>query len=77
MCQCHVHIAFFPMALGTLDLDVLQEAQGLGALLDKMEENDRINWITQRSRCIFHSKTCRDTSFFKIRNTHVHRMTPE
>ncbi len=36
-----------------------QEAQGLGALLDKMEDNDHINWITQRSRCIFHPKTCR------------------
>ncbi len=35
---------------------VKQEAQGLGALLDKMEDNDLINWITQRSRCIFHSK---------------------
>ncbi len=23
-----------------------QEAQGLGALLDKMEDNDHINWIT-------------------------------
>ncbi len=36
-----------------------QEAQGLGALLDKMEDNGHINWITQRSRCIFHSKDCR------------------
>ncbi len=36
-----------------------QEAQGLGAMLDKMEDNDHINWITQRSRCIFHSKNCR------------------
>ncbi len=35
-----------------------QEALGLGALLDKMEDNDHINWITQRSRCIFHSKNC-------------------
>ncbi len=42
-----------------------QEAQGLGALLDKMEDNDHINWITQRSRCIFRSKT----RFLKIRNT--------
>ncbi len=32
-----------------------QEAQGLGVLLDKMEDNDHINWITQRSRCIVHS----------------------
>ncbi len=48
-----------------------QEAQGLGALLDMMEDNDHINWITQRSRCIFHSKTChfRDTRFWKIRTT--------
>ncbi len=48
-----------------------QEAQGLGALLDKMEDNDHINWITQRSRGIFHSKKCRfrDTRFLKIRNT--------
>ncbi len=48
-----------------------QEAQGLDALLDKMEDNDHINWITQRSRCIFHSKNClfRDTRFSKIRNT--------
>ena len=30
-----------------------QEAQGLGALLDKMEDNDHINWITQRSRLSF------------------------
>ncbi len=45
-----------------------QEAQGLGALLDKMEDNDHINWITQRSRCSFQSKTCRfrDTRFLKI-----------
>ncbi len=35
-----------------------QGAQGLGALLDKMEENNHINWITQRSRCIVHSKNC-------------------
>ncbi len=42
-----------------------QEAQGLGALLDKMEDNDHINWITQISKCIFHSKT----RFLKIRNT--------
>ncbi len=33
--------------------------QGLGALLDKMEDNDHINWITQRSRCIVRSKNCR------------------
>ncbi len=48
-----------------------QEAQGLGALLDKMKDNDHINWITQRSRFIFHSKTCRfrDTKFLKIRST--------
>ncbi len=48
-----------------------QEAQGLGALLDKMVDNDHINWITHRSRCIFHSKNCRfwDTSFLIIRNT--------
>ncbi len=45
-----------------------QEAQGLGALLDKMEDNDHINWITQRSRCIFHTKTCRfrGTKFLEI-----------
>ncbi len=42
---------------GSLPAKVIQEAQGLGALLDKMEDNDHINWITQRSRCIFHSKT--------------------
>ncbi len=48
-----------------------QEAQGLGALLDKMEDNDHINWITQRSRCIVHSKNgrFRDTRVLKIRNT--------
>ncbi len=47
---------------------VKQEAQGLGALLDKVQDNDHINWITQRSRCILHSKTCRfrDTKFLKI-----------
>ncbi len=33
-----------------MDIDKEQEAQGLGALLDKMEDNDHINWITQRSR---------------------------
>ncbi len=55
-----------------------QEAQGLDVLLDKMEDNDHINWVTQRSRCIFHSKTChfRETRFLKIRNTpHDPRMT--
>ncbi len=31
-----------------------QEAQGLGALLDKMEDNDHINWITQRSGVSIH-----------------------
>ncbi len=47
---------------------IIQEAQGLGALLDKMDDNDHTNWITQISRCIFHSKTCRfrDTNFLKI-----------
>ncbi len=54
-----------------LTLCLEQEAQGLGALLDKMEDNDHINWKTQRSRCIFHSKTCcfRDTKFLKIWST--------
>ncbi len=28
---------------------LIQEAQGLGALLDKMEDNDHTNWITQRN----------------------------
>ncbi len=53
-----------------------QEAQGLGALLDKMEDNDHINWITQKPRCIVHSKNCRfrDTRFWK---SEIHRMTPE
>ncbi len=43
---------------------IKQEAQGLYALLDKMEDNDHINWITQTSRYIFYS-TCRfrDTRF--------------
>ncbi len=41
-----------------------QEAQGLGVLLDKIEDNDHINWITQISRYIFYS-SCRfrDTRF--------------
>ncbi len=47
---------------------IKQEAQGLSTLVDKMEDNDHINWISERSRCIFHSKTCRfrDTGFLKI-----------
>ncbi len=40
----------------TESMQLTQEAQGLGALLAKMEDNDHINWITQRSRSMFHSK---------------------
>ncbi len=46
-----------------------QEAQGLGALLDKMEDNDHINWITQ----IDVSFTLKQ-DFWK---SEIHRMTPE
>ncbi len=49
-----------------------QEAQGLGPLLDKMEDNDHIKMDNiDVFRCIFHSKTCRfrGTRFLKSGNT--------
>ena len=48
-----------------------QEAQGLGALLDKMEGNDHIKLDNKDLDVAFHSKTCRfrGTGFLKIGNT--------
>ncbi len=53
----HLYTFYNSRLLVTLMLNREQEAQGLGALFDKMDDNDHINWITQSSRCIFHSKT--------------------